>query len=67
MVRDQSVLVTACRNGKYITHIVSHFKVIDPEFQEEDEEEEDDDLVSISNPNSTSNDSGATVNPPQTN
>ena len=61
----KGTMVTACRNGKYITRNVSHFKVVDPEFQGEDEGEEDDDLVPISNSNSISNASDANVNPPQ--
>ena len=65
VVRMKGTMVTACHNGKYITRNVSHFKVVDPEFQGEDEGEEDDDLVPISNSNSTSNASDANVNPPQ--
>ena len=66
VVRTNGTIITACRNGKYITRNVSHFKVVDPVFQEEsnDEEKEDDDIVSSPNSNSTSNASDANVNPP---
>ena len=60
-------MITARRNGKYITRNVSHFKVVDPVFQgeESNDEEEEDDITSSPNSNSTSNVSGANVNPPQ--
>ena len=61
VVRLNGTKVTACRNGKYITRNVSHFKVIDAEIQDDDEEE--DDLVS--SPSSNSNTPDNNVSPPQ--
>ena len=63
VVRLNGTMVTAQRNGKYITRNVSHFKVINTERQGDDDEEEEDDLVSI--PNSNSNTPNANANPPQ--
>ena len=54
VVHTNGTMITACRNGKYITRNVSHFKVVDPVFQGEesnDEEEEDDDITSSPNSN----------------
>ena len=68
VVRTNGTMITARRNGKYISRNVSHFKVVDPVFQGEesnDEEEEDDDITSSPNSNPTSNVSGANINPPQ--
>ena len=65
VVRKKRTMVTAHRNGKYITRNVSHLKVIDTRFQGKDEEEEDDNVVLNSNSNSTSNASDANGNPPQ--
>ena len=57
-------MITVRQNGKYITRNVSHFKVFQGE-ESNDEEEEDDDIASSPNSNSTSNVSGANVNPHQ--
>ena len=68
VVPTNGTMITARRNGKYITRNVSHFKVVNPVFQGEesnDEEEEDDDTVSSPNSNLTLNVSDANVNPPQ--
>ena len=54
-------MVTTCRNGKYITRNVSHFKVINTEIQGDDDEEDEDNLVSSLN----SNTPNANVIPPQ--
>ena len=62
VVRLNGTMVTACRNGKYITRNVSHFKVIDTEIQEDDDEEED---YLVSRPTSNSNTPDNNVNPPQ--
>ena len=65
VVCTNGTMITARRNGKYITRNVSHFKVVDPVFHGEesnDEEEEDDDHVSSPNSNYASD---ANVNPPQ--
>ena len=51
VVRLNGTMVTARRNGKYITRNVSHFKVINTERQGDDDEEEEDDLVSSPNSN----------------
>ena len=67
VVCRNGTMITARRNGKYITHNVSHFKVVDPVFQGEqlnDEEEEDDDIVSIQTP-TRPNASDANVKAPQ--
>ena len=65
VVRMNGTMVTACRNGKYITRNVSHFKVVDSKFEgeESDDEEDDDDLESSPNSNLTSNASDANQNP----
>ena len=60
VVHLNGTMVTARRNGKYITCNVSQFKVINTERQGDDEV---DDLVSI--PNSNSNTPNANANPPQ--
>lgn len=36
VVRINGTMVTACRNGKYITRNVSHFKVVNSEFEGEE-------------------------------
>ena len=46
VVRKKGTMVTAYRNGKYITRNISHFKVIDPSLNTKqiNEEDEEDDL-----------------------
>ena len=61
VVHLNGTMVTARRNGKYITRNVSHFKVINTERQGDDDEEEEDDLVSSPN----SNTPNANANSPQ--
>lgn len=58
-------MVTAHCNGKYIAWNVSHFKVIDSEFEGEEsgDEEDDNDLESSPNSNLTSNALDANQNP----
>ena len=41
VVRKKDTMITAYRNGKYITRNISQFKVIDSAFQESDQEDED--------------------------
>ena len=49
VVRNKGTMVTACRDGRYITRNISQFKVIDPSFKEpssEDNDSIDDDNLS---------------------
>ena len=43
VVRKKGTMVTACRDGKYITRSISQFKVIDSSLKEPDQGEDEDD------------------------
>ena len=47
VVRKKGTMITACRNGKYITRNASHFKLVDPMFRDtaDAEEDEDDEML----------------------
>ena len=48
VVRKKGTMITACRNGKYITRNASHFKVVDMVHQEiTDNDDDDDDTLQI--------------------
>lgn len=52
VVRKKGTMITASRNGKYITRNASHFKVIDPSLsntRQAVDSEEDDDLNTSQN------------------
>ena len=65
VVHLNGTMFTAHRNGKYITHNVSYFKVIDTEIQGDDDNEEEEEDNLVSSLNSKSSTLNANVNPPQ--